>query len=387
MSIDIISQNLTTKYKPFDIFERCDEYGLTSYSAGFPSYPGNFSRDTIIAGILASNIDLISTQLEISAQYQGQKYDPLSGEKPGKIHHEYPGVAVHNRELVTTYNASDTTALFLIAAEALNHLDIERYTQFITTRKDTLEKAADYIINSLDDNYLLWEKPPDNGDKYALKVTYWKDSILPETNGKTEPIYPVIYPQIQFIAARGLLSASKILNKPDLSYVADSMFQIGIKQFIQRQGYVVYKDQHKELLQTSSDELHSLAYIPQKYRKALPLRSISARAKQLSTPFGYMCTPMEVAEKLPDNYHGSTVWVFEQAMIHYGANKFGLDQEKNIASLITKHIGEGQELLTVNYNHAGEITPTPTGNNRQLWSLAAREYFAGRNNLLINNWL
>ncbi len=379
--------NKIIDHRPFEIFQQYDERGEISYSAGLPNYPRNFSRDTIIAGLISCNVDLLSTQLEISAQYQGQKEDSKTGEKPGKIHHEYPGVKVNNRELISTYNASDTTGLFLIAAEILKNLDQHRYAQFIANRKNNLQKAADYITSSIDNNFLLWEIPPKNSNQYALKVTYWKDSILPEANGKTEPIYPVIYPQVQFIAARGLLSASILLNDNSLANIAKTMFIMGIKKFIRENGYVAYQDKHKALIQTSSDELHSLAYIPQQYKEFLPLQAISARAEQLSTPFGYMCTPLDISNKLSDNYHGKSVWIFEQAMIHYGANKFSLVKEKEIASLVANHIQEGQELLTVGYNNAGEITPIPSGNNRQLWSIAAREYFAGQNKLLADNWL
>lgn len=379
--------NKIIEHKPFDIFAQYDEQGKISYSAGLPSYPRNFSRDTIIAGLISGNVDLLSSQLQISAQYQGQKEDSTTGEKPGKIHHEYPGVKVNDRELISTYNASDTTGLFLIAAEALKNLDKQRYDQFLAGSKNSLKKAADYITNSIDNNFLFREMPPGGSGKYALKVTYWKDSILPEANGKTEPIYPVIYPQVQFIAARGLLSASILLNDNSLANIAEAMIQTGIDQFIREDGYVVYQDKHKQLIQTSSDELHSLAYIPQRYSKYLPLEAISNRAVQLSTPFGYMCTPIDISNQLSDNYHGSSVWIFEQAMIHYGANKFGLDKEKKIASLIADHILEGQELLAIDYDHIGQITPTPAGNNRQLWSIAAKEYFINSNNLLVNNWL
>jgi len=374
--------------EPFNIFRQYNnEDNSITYSAGYPHYPRNFSRDTIVAGIIASNSNLLASQLDMSTRHQGQKEDPITGEKPGKIHHEYPGVSVNGRNLVSTYNACDTTALFLIAVEGLELLDQHKSTQFKTDKLDNLKRAVDHLVESIDSNYLLWETPPKNSNKYALKVTYWKDSILPNTTGKTEPIYPVVYPQAQFIAARGLLGASKVLQDHSLATIADTMYRNGIQRFIRDDGYVVYLDQSDELLQISSDELHSLAYIPKIYKQLLPIKAISDRAKKISTPFGYMCTPLAIAETLTDKYHGNSVWIFEQALIHYGATKFGLKAEATIAALVTNHIGEGQELLSVDYDNRGQAVSTPKGNDRQLWSQAAREYFTGHSYLLANNWL
>ena len=48
-----------------------------------------------------------------SARHQGDHADAVTGEEPGKIHHELPGVKQDDR--LTTYDACDTTALFLLA--------------------------------------------------------------------------------------------------------------------------------------------------------------------------------------------------------------------------------------------------------------------------------
>ncbi len=58
----------------------------------------------------------------MSLKHQGQKYDPITGEEPGKIHHEFPGVMV-SPPFLSTYDACDTTALYLIGLEALWHLN------------------------------------------------------------------------------------------------------------------------------------------------------------------------------------------------------------------------------------------------------------------------
>jgi len=384
-----MSLALLTKVEtdPFELYRQSNESEGVSYSAGFPHYPRNFSRDTINAGIIASSPELLASQLEISAKYQGQKDDPLTGERAGKIHHEFPGVPVYNQEKYTTYNACDTTSLFLIALEGLSLMDKTKATDFLDQRKKSVSLAVSHILDCVDDSNLFWEQPPSNEKGYALKVTYWKDSILPNANGKTEPTYPVSYSQVQFIAARALLSASRILNDSALATKADLMYKAGIKEFIQPTKFIVYRDSDNELQQSSSDELHSLAYIPKTYTDSLPLGSIQQRAKELATPFGYSCTPPDIARKLSDEYHGYKVWGYEQAMIHYAATKFNLAEVKKTAASVAQHIGEGQELLGVKLDASGTRQPVREGNDHQLWSKAASEYFAGRSLLKNYNWL
>jgi hypothetical protein len=382
-----IAVSINTETDPFGIYRQTLDRGMVSYSAGFPHYPRNFSRDTIKAGIIASSAELLASQLEISARYQGEKHNPKTGEKPGRIHHEFPGVPMHNMESYSTYNACDTTSLFLIAAEGLRHIDKPTSIDFMRRRKENLKRAVDHVLDCVDEDDLFWEKPPDHGKGYALKVTYWKDSILPNANGQIEPVYPVIFSQAQFIAARGLLSASRILDDSFLADRSDRMYRAGIQEFMRPSGYIVYRDGKGELLQISSDELHALAYIPRTYKDLLPLDAIRRRAKELSTPFGFMCTPRDIAEQLSDKYHGNAVWIFEQAMIHYGATKFELKEEAQTAASVAKYIGEGQEFLGVDLDEQGDMIPVPKGNDRQLWSKAASEYFIQRSTLLTNQWL
>ncbi len=62
------------------------------YQAGIPGYTSNFSRDGFTYGLLANDLDGLRAQLRFSARHQGRKADPETGEEPGKIHHELPGV-------------------------------------------------------------------------------------------------------------------------------------------------------------------------------------------------------------------------------------------------------------------------------------------------------
>lgn len=353
--------------------------GTSAYFAGLPSYPRNFSRDTLLAGIIAKDMDLLESQLRISALHQGVKYDPVTGEEPGKIHHEYPGVHWREPEL-TTYNACDTSALFLIGLEFLRRGEDIEPAAFLETHKDSIDSAVEYITRHVKDN-IFWEYPPEGATRFSVRHTYWKDSIPPDASGKEEPAYPVAFALVQFQAARGLLAASRLLDDKELRGVADQMFKDGIAHFMTERAFCVEEDQDGRLELPSSDELHSLAYIPEKYWAHLPVVGMEARALHLITPVGIACTPREISEKLSDTYHGYKVWIFEQALIHYGVRKFGMRDLAQLTKECAVHIDTGHELLTV-LPDVG-----PMGNTHQLWSVAAGIYFSDQPSLRQTTWL
>lgn len=375
-----------TSIDPFSVFSTTNANGKKVYSAGLPSYPANFSRDGILTGIISGRSDILESQLYTSANHQGGSYNPITGEEPGKIHHEIPGMSLPGRTGLTTYNACDTTALFLIAAEYLSALEPIKGAEFVSAYKPQIVSAVKYIESHLNKDYLFEEKPPECATGYTLRVTYWKDSILPSCQ-KLEPTYPVIYPLAHFMAARALNSAARILELPRLSTISENMYLSGITRFITKNYYVAYEDADGQLRQESSDELHALAYINQKYAKLLPLEAIQKRAKALETKVGYLCTPINAAKHLSDKYHGDMVWVFEQTFIHYGAMKFKLQNVADTASKIAPHIKNGQELFHVLTKDDGTTLLTPKGNTQQLWSVATSQYFAGNSPLFGVQWL
>lgn len=365
-------------HKLFNIYKTTID-GDQCYSAGLPHYKSNFSRDTFISGILSYDYNLLENQLRISFKHQGDKYDPLTGEEPGKIHHEYPGVVVH-KPYLSTYNACDTTALSLIALEFVLHMHKDRGEEIIDTYHSNIEKSLSYLDRHIKNN-IFWEFPPGGKKHFSLRTTYWKDSIIPSVMGKIEPNYPVSFALVHFQVARSLLSAGRIMERNELLDLADKMFRKGIETFIKNDKFVVMIDQDEELAQVSSDELHALAYIPKKYKNLLPLDSILERSKEITTRAGIACTPKYISDKLSDKYHGYVIWIFEQAIINYGSKKFGLKKIARVTRRSIKYIKIGQELLTL---IAGI---RPHGDSKQLWSVAAKIYFSYRTSLRIKTIL
>ena len=83
-------------------------------------------------------------------------------------------------------------------------------------------------------------------------------------------------------------------------------------------------------------------------------------------------TPTE-ADDVQYDYHAKTVWPFEQAMIHLGAERFGLPQITAVCQRIISHIQDATpETLSLDPN-LNSVSCDP-----QLWTIAARVYFEER---------
>ena len=102
----------------------------------------------------------------------------------------------------------------------------------------------------------------------------------------------------------------------------------------------------------------------------LPLENIKTRAQSITTPVGIACNPEVVDHQLDNHYHGYVVWIFEQALIDYGCRKFGLAELAQVARRCVPEIGTGQEFISLRPDIA------PRGDAKQLWSVAAGQYFS-----------
>lgn len=336
------------------------------------SYDQDFYRDGSTAAELAGRLDLTAVQFMNGVRHQATSVEPNTGAEPGRIHHQKPGV-LFRHGLFTDYAASDTTPMFLMDAERL--AGSARYRPVVEQNLASVELALGNILSHIGEDNLYWERPPQGATAFGLYVTSWRDSILPHADGKVEPAYPVVYPLVHFMAARSLLSASKVLRRPELGELADAMYRTGIAEFLRPDGYVTYRDQQGELVQPASDELQALAYIPRRYTHLLPIGALLQRARTLTTPLGFACTPSEVAEQLVDQYHGYTVWPPAQAKSHEGGTTHNIPYVKAVAGRIAVRGLNGHELIRFRHLPDGKMYAYPDGNSDQAWSVATREYF------------
>jgi len=333
------------------------------YQAADPGYAANFSRDSLTYALLADDMRALRAQIDYSARRQGRRRDPETGEEPGKIHHELPGVQM--RGLWTTYNACDTTALFILG---LNHL-VHRGDRAVARRyRDQLDLSLEYIHEHLVDD-VFYEDPEHCGAKrFALKVTYWKDSELNTPGESREPTYPIAYALPHFQCKTALRAAARLTRSRELRARADAMVQRGFETFWRRDHLSVAVQRDGTIIDPpSSDSLHSLLFLRGAEISDQDARAIVEYSEQLATPFGYL--PGLAQHRGGDEYHTRWVWVHEQALLHAAARRHKLPQAERVAERILPAIAHGfPELID-------PATGNPGGNPTQLWSIGAHVYF------------
>ncbi len=347
--------------------------GIELYQAGLPHFPRNFARDSIISSILLRDEKMLSNQLAFCSLKQGKKQNPLTGEEPGKIFHEYPGVGINGRS--TEYNACDTTALYLIGHEVYQRLNGD--TTLATTYRPNIEQAAQYILSHLDSGLFFEDPRLSKAEDFALKVTYWKDSeILGRENGK--PKYPVVYTLAHVQNMRGLRAAAHLLDSESIRSEAERMRRNLWELFDWETGtFYVAKDSTGPIRAISSDALHMLFYLELNDLMPSMLEGIVNSSKELKVSIGYRAMSAASSSKVNDQYHASKVWAYEQALIHAGAKKFGLGEIQEASSRIAPIIATS----------APETIDTEdlkkSGCDPQLWTIAARHYFNSSHNGLL----
>lgn len=344
-----------------------EQDGYPVYWAGLPHFPRNFTRDGIVAGLLAEDVAVLRSQLVYSAAFQGTRADAVTGEEVGKIFHERPGVQL--RGLLTTFNACDTTALWLIGHRFYREMTGD--DELVREHRDAISRAAEYVVAHVRDGFFLEDPAFVGADRFALRVTYWKDSVLfgrPEG----EPVYPVLYSLAHVVNLCGLRAAAALLEVHDYDSVIDSMAS-RVQELLSCPGeLLVARDACSSICVPSSDWLHALFYLEPGDVPAVGLRSIEDVALLLETPLGYRSLGVVAAMQLPDQYHGDAVWSYEQAVIHAGACRFGLDRLAEVSARIVSRLEDDPELFTS--SAAGEWRAG--GSAPQLWTVAARQYFA-----------
>lgn len=341
---------------------------LTLYCAGQPRFLSNFSRDAFISGFLFEDPKLLSDQITFSAQQQGDKVDSLTGEEAGKIHHEIPEVAI--RAHTTRYTACDTTALFILAHKKYQELTGDN--RLLRLYRDNIQNAYEYIKKHVHEGF-FWESPSFSGaTKFALKVTYWKDSEIIERPNH-EPAYPICYTLAHVMNMAAVRYFAKEFKNTEAQNLAQEMLEVlQNKLFKKEKGeFLLAYDQLGEIMVETSDCLHMLYYLEKSDLNQQHLEAIIDNASNLATTHGFRTMIADFADEV-EPYHAKTVWPFEQAIIHAGAVKFGLDEIAKTASRVVKFLDTNNEIFVLN---GDKTTFHKAGCDPQLWTVAARSYF------------
>lgn len=320
--------------------------------AGATRFRRIFARDLIISACLTDDTKLLHDTLHILSVTQGTSFDATMGCEPGKIVHELPGVELE-RQLRTDYSASDSTAYYLIGI--IRYWLLTQDQLWLTSHRGSIQSAVMYALRHIDDTTgIWWEDPHHVGNdvtRYALKVTYWKDSSAwNRPDGRV--VYPAAYSITQamyFAALRGLSQIPWTNNvypatsSAKLAQTADNMRRALLTRLWEQlpDGGGRFKigiDKQGDIPGLSSDGLHLLWFLEVGDLPEQMLTQLEASSRALVSPLGYRTLDTNGAQSAW--YHGAkTVWPFEQAIIHQAALKFGLTGVMNIAVQMGSALG------------------------------------------------
>lgn len=369
--------------------------GMDLWLAGLPGFQSLFVRDGLEAGMLAGLHEMLRNFITYSTFYQGTKYDPSTGEEPGKHPHErnpltHTGVELEGKPgLTTEYNACDTTALWLIALNEYTKLtgDLSLLKKF----KNAALSSVEYIQTHLSEDNLFFEDPRLTGaSEFALNVTYWKDSVVPGRRGG-KPHYPVVYTLAHVQNLAGLRAARKLLKTRKLDYPISEMAKNLDLLWDKKAGtFDIALDSAGPIRGISSDSLHALYYLEPGDISPKKIEQVVDASRALETAAGYRTLASRFAT-MNDGYHTRTIWPYEQAKINSGARKHRLWTEKNDLHSLGKKLrhveGVSRRVLSqLNGNNNETLVigrgrkVTRGGNDPQLWTIAAKQYFAAASN-------
>lgn len=370
-----------------DIFQRLrfTHDGLTLYQAGLPHFPRNFTRDGILAALITQNAVMLKEQLIFCARQQGKQPNAKTGEEPGKIFHEFPGFPIDG--YFTDYNGCDTTALYLIGHEAYWQLTDDATLQ--QEHRISIQAAARYILAHLRDGLFIESPAFCGAEKFALRVTYWKDSQIPYRS-EGQPAYPVVYSLAHIQNLAGLRCAAKLLasanslkhsagvattndlTSAELSSAIQQMKEGLVRLYEEERGiFFIGQDEEGAIGGTTSDSLHALFYLEPDDLPRAWIEKIASVSAELETLAGYRTMDSATASSMGDKYHAHTLWPFEQAIINLGARKFQLDHVAEVSARVLSFLKSEPEILVLGDNGAIDNG----GSDPQLWTVAAKEYF------------
>ena len=359
------------------------------YKAGLPGYPRAFIRDMTKSGRLAQDSEMLAGAIAFGGDMQAKKIDPKTGAYPGGILHEFDfelrdGVELDGRPgRNTMFNACDTTAEWLIAHEDYAGITMD---QGLVRRYQTeIADAGRYIADHVDSDGHFVEDPGfSNADSFALKVTYWRDSVLPGRESG-EATYPVVYPLAHIQNIAGLRSMARLTGLESARKLAEKMIRSLPDLYNPKtRSFFLAIDGDGPIEGVSSDSLHALAYLepgdlPPEIEENLVLAS-----EILETEWGYRPLEPELAQKTHDTYHTDPVWPHEQAATYIGINThLRWAREHGFKSLIgaLEHASEISRRPNRYYDeNPGSYAETflngkPSGCDIQLWSVAARKAY------------
>jgi glycogen debranching enzyme len=350
------------------------------YSAGHregAEFFGLFPRDLLSAALMLEDPELLRESVRFSAWTIGRRCDPISGEEPGRVLHEW--TRVERDGLRSHYNAAETSQLFLIATDRLRSFDALEPLLEQRWLRDAMVLAGAYIHAHLRDD-LFWEDPARCGaDRYFAYATYWKDSHLP---ARKRLDYPVAYTLVQAQTVAALRALSELAPIAELPWTGRELRENADRGAAAlrsrlwdatRNAPLIGIDNCAPITGLGSDALHMLRYLEPHDLTAPQLAGIQEAAHALESTYGYRSYAPGQTDYADDAYHLGSIWPYEQVFIADGALRFDLNTIVDRAARVLaalEQLGFPELLVWDGVSLSGG------GCDTQLWSCAVPQGFA-----------
>ncbi|WP_372337848.1 glycogen debranching N-terminal domain-containing protein [Streptomyces sp. MK5] len=358
-------------------------------AAGIPWFLTLFGRDSLLTSyfLLPYRPDTAAATLSALAATQGQRYDPFSGEQPGRIVHETRhGELAHFRQVPygRYYGAVDATPLFLILLHA--HYETTDDHSLALRLERHARKAVDWILTDggLETHgYLVYT--PDPG---GLVNQNWKDSegAICFTDG-TQAQGPIAVSEAQGYAYDALRRTAELARKawqdePYAHQLRDAAAQL--RRRFTADFWMPEADFPALALDGDGRQVDALASDAGHLLWSGILDTEAARrvGRRLLEPdffSGWAIRTLAAGQKPyhPLSYHRGSAWPHDNAIIALGLARYGLAHEVDIVTdgLIAAAAHHGYRLPEViaGYDRSAGTGPTPYPHScsPQAWAAAA----------------
>ena len=333
-------------------------------------YAAFFGRDSMITGLKLLRVyqrqkdktflRIVKKVLKTAARLQGKEINLRSGEKPGKIIHEYREVGYYHLisrpepwylypdKTLRNYDSTDSTTLFLILAAEFYNLttDEEFLKEILPTVNRAFFWAENYGYKEGNRLFLEYQlhRPPHVG---GLVNQGWMDSIDSVLIHGEPPKEPIALVEAQGYYFKALSVWSEIYENIDKEKAkkhrerAKRLRDEFNKLFIMKSEGLYYFSyalfgQKAHLLEIRSNPGHCLwasAKLDGKYESIIDQKYIKDLVSRLMKPDLFASDAgirtLSSGSKFfnPFSYHNGSIWPFDNGIIAEGFENFGFHKE------------------------------------------------------------
>jgi glycogen debranching enzyme len=312
--------------------------------AGLPKFMGLFGRDALISSwqLLTYDSSIAAHSLLALARLQGKKVNPLNGEEPGKIIHEFYPKNVPDewfkqekqeagwlKKETPFYFSVDSTPLFIVLAA--KYYQETKDKPLLKKLGPHLEAAFSWLLRyGLIDNFLRYQSiQPGQG----LISQSWKDGIGSTLEQIKGPVAIVEVQGYAWAAFEALSQLESFFDNPELKTAAQTAAERLKLKFHQaffmprEQFYCLGLDgDNRQIPLVTSNPGHLLfSRLIDEARADLVVKRLFQ--KDMWTPYGIRTDSTLSPDFDPLSYQRGAVWPHDNWIIAQGLRQRGYHQE------------------------------------------------------------